>query len=146
MSAKGNVLGLTLVRGPMYPDMLADEGVHDLTYAILPTGGLWWDAEVQAEADLLGRPAPRRARPGGRPRPRAARLGGRAAAPPRAEARAGGRRASCASPRPPGGAGRSACGSRTGSRPRRVDGLERAGRGAADGPLRPFELRSIRLG
>ena len=52
-SAKGNVLTLSLIRGPMYPDMLADEGHHHFTYAIMPHDGRWWSDEVQAEADLL---------------------------------------------------------------------------------------------
>ncbi|HEV7719026.1 MAG TPA: glycoside hydrolase family 38 C-terminal domain-containing protein [Arsenicitalea sp.] len=55
-SAKGNVLTISLVRGPMYPDMLADEGHHHFTYAILPHDGRWWSEEVQAEADLLNDP------------------------------------------------------------------------------------------
>lgn len=55
-AAKGNVLSLSLIRGPMYPDMLADEGKHTFTYAILPTQGRWWDDDVQAEADLLSDP------------------------------------------------------------------------------------------
>jgi alpha-mannosidase len=52
-SAKGSTLTLSLVRGPMYPDMLADEGHHRFTYALLPHDGDWWGAEVQAEAELL---------------------------------------------------------------------------------------------
>ncbi|WP_137149999.1 glycoside hydrolase family 38 C-terminal domain-containing protein [Devosia sp. FKR38] len=52
-SAKGNVMTLSLVRGPMYPDMLADEGHHHFTYAIMPHDGRWWSPEVQSEADLL---------------------------------------------------------------------------------------------
>lgn len=52
-SAKGNVLTLSLIRGPMYPDMLADEGKHRFTYAIMPHDGRWWSPEVQAEADLV---------------------------------------------------------------------------------------------
>jgi alpha-mannosidase len=52
-SAKGNVLTLSLIRGPMYPDMLADEGHHHFTYAVMPHDGRWWSDEVQAEADLL---------------------------------------------------------------------------------------------
>ena len=55
-SAKGNVLTLSLVRGPMYPDMLADEGAHRFTYAILPHDGRWWGPDLQAEADLLNDP------------------------------------------------------------------------------------------
>ena len=55
-SAKGNTLTLSLIRGPMYPDMLADEGRHRFTYAILPHDGCWWSAGVQAEADLVSDP------------------------------------------------------------------------------------------
>ena len=55
-SAKGNVLTLSLLRGPMYPDMLADEGRHSFTYALLPHDGRWWSAAVAAEADLLADP------------------------------------------------------------------------------------------
>ncbi len=55
-SAKGNVLTLSLIRGPMYPDMLADEGSHSFTYALLPHDGRWWSDEVQAEADLVSDP------------------------------------------------------------------------------------------
>ncbi|MGV8856824.1 MAG: alpha-mannosidase, partial [Devosia sp.] len=52
-SAKGNKLTISLVRGPMFPDMLADEGEHHFTYALLPHDGRWWSPEVQAEADLV---------------------------------------------------------------------------------------------
>ncbi|MGJ8583545.1 MAG: alpha-mannosidase [Marinosulfonomonas sp.] len=55
-SAKGNTLTLSLMRGPMYPDMLADEGQHSLTYSIMPHDGRWWSEEVQAEADLINDP------------------------------------------------------------------------------------------
>ncbi len=55
-SAKGNCLTLSLIRGPMYPDMLADEGKHHFVYAILPHDGRWWSEEVQAEADLVATP------------------------------------------------------------------------------------------
>jgi alpha-mannosidase len=55
-SAKGNVLTISLIRGPMYPDMLADEGHHRFTYALLPHDGRWWSAAVQAEAELLSDP------------------------------------------------------------------------------------------
>ncbi len=55
-SAKGNQLSLSLVRGPMYPDMLADEGQHRIRYALLPHDGRWWSAAVQAEADLVNEP------------------------------------------------------------------------------------------
>ena len=55
-SAKGNLLTLSLIRGPMYPDMLADEGHHHFVYAILPHDGRWWSEAVQAEADCLATP------------------------------------------------------------------------------------------
>lgn len=55
-SAKGNVLTISLIRGPMYPDMLADEGHHRFTYALLPHDGRWWAGPVQAEAELLSDP------------------------------------------------------------------------------------------
>jgi alpha-mannosidase len=55
-SAKGNRLTLSLMRGPMYPDMLADEGHHRFTYAILPHDGRWWSEAVQAEADAIANP------------------------------------------------------------------------------------------
>jgi alpha-mannosidase len=55
-SAKGNRLTVSLVRGPMYPDMLADEGEHHFTYSLLPHDGRWWSEMVQAEADLVADP------------------------------------------------------------------------------------------
>ena len=55
-SAKGSTLTISLIRGPMFPDMLADEGHHRFTYALLPHDGRWWSAEVQAEAELLSDP------------------------------------------------------------------------------------------
>lgn len=55
-SAKGNRLTLSLIRGPMYPDMLADEGHHHFVYALLPHDGRWWSEAVQAEADQLASP------------------------------------------------------------------------------------------
>ena len=56
MAAKGNTLTLSLIRGPMYPDMLADEGHHQFTYSLLPHNGQWSCPEVQAEADLINDP------------------------------------------------------------------------------------------
>src|SRR5437868_12174843 len=42
--AKGNVLRLSLLRAPTYPDPHADEGQHDFTYSLYPHGGSWRDA------------------------------------------------------------------------------------------------------
>ena len=42
--AKGNVLRLSLLRSPTYPDPHADEGHHEFTYSLYPHGGGWKDA------------------------------------------------------------------------------------------------------
>jgi alpha-mannosidase len=42
--AKGNVLRLSLLRSPEWPDPHADEGHHEFTYAIYPHAGSWRDA------------------------------------------------------------------------------------------------------
>ncbi len=54
--ALGSELSLTLLRSPILPDRLADEGSHAFTYALLPHTGAWWEAEVLAEAEDLNRP------------------------------------------------------------------------------------------
>ena len=41
--AKGNVLRLSLLRSPEWPDPHADEGHHEFTYALYPHGGSWRD-------------------------------------------------------------------------------------------------------
>lgn len=55
-SAHGNVLGLSLVRGPLYPDPFADEGHHHFTYSLFPHPGDWAEAAVTAEAFALNSP------------------------------------------------------------------------------------------
>jgi len=42
--AKGNVLRLSLLRSPEWPDPHADEGRHEFTYSLYPHGGGWRDA------------------------------------------------------------------------------------------------------
>ena len=42
--AKGNVLRLSLLRSPEWPDPHADEGHHEFTYSLYPHGGSWKDA------------------------------------------------------------------------------------------------------
>ena len=42
--AKGNVLRLSLLRSPVYPDPHADEGHHEFTYSLYPHGGGWKEA------------------------------------------------------------------------------------------------------
>ncbi|WP_062119386.1 alpha-mannosidase [Aureimonas sp. AU40] len=55
-SVKGNVLGLSLVRAPIYPDPLADEGAQSFTYALLPHAGDWREGGVREEALDLNQP------------------------------------------------------------------------------------------
>ncbi|MEO8882664.1 MAG: glycoside hydrolase family 38 C-terminal domain-containing protein, partial [Devosia sp.] len=55
-SAKGNVLGLSLLRSPVYPDPLADEGKQSFTYALMPHAGDWFDGNVREEAEDLNQP------------------------------------------------------------------------------------------
>jgi alpha-mannosidase len=55
-SAKGNVLGISLLRGPLYPDPLADEGGHRFTYSLFPHPGDWTAAGVSREAFALNSP------------------------------------------------------------------------------------------
>lgn len=55
-SAKGNVLGLSLVRSPIYPDPLADEGGQRFTYALYPHAGEWYEGRVREEAEDLNQP------------------------------------------------------------------------------------------
>jgi len=54
--ARGNELGLSLLRSPILPDRLADEGEQSLTYALLPHPGDWVAGGVLAEAEDLNRP------------------------------------------------------------------------------------------
>jgi alpha-mannosidase len=54
--ALGSELGISLLRSPVYPDPLADEGQHEFTYALLPHAGGWHDGGVLAEAQDLNRP------------------------------------------------------------------------------------------
>jgi alpha-mannosidase len=54
--AVGSELGLSLLRSPVWPDPLADEGAHEVTYALLPHGGGWLEGGVLAEAEDLNRP------------------------------------------------------------------------------------------
>lgn len=44
--AKGNVLRLTLLRAPVYPDPDADRGMQEFTYSLYPHAGTWRDAET----------------------------------------------------------------------------------------------------
>jgi alpha-mannosidase len=44
--AKGNVLRLSLLRSPEWPDPHADEGHHQFTYSLYPHAGNWRDAQT----------------------------------------------------------------------------------------------------
>ncbi|MGH2560161.1 MAG: alpha-mannosidase, partial [Thermomicrobiales bacterium] len=54
--AHGNVLTLSLVRGPLYPDPFADEGEHRFTYSLFPHAGDWTASDVVNEAIRLNSP------------------------------------------------------------------------------------------
>jgi alpha-mannosidase len=51
-SAHGNVLGISLLRAPIYPDPYADEGDHEFSYAIYPHSGSWRNGTVQAAEEM----------------------------------------------------------------------------------------------
>jgi alpha-mannosidase len=55
-SARDNVLGLSLVRSPVLPDPLADEGEQRFTYALMPHAGSWREGGVREEAEDLNQP------------------------------------------------------------------------------------------
>jgi alpha-mannosidase len=57
-SVEGNVLGLSLLRSPVFPDPHADEGRQSFTYALLPHEGDWLEGGVLAEAEDLNQPMP----------------------------------------------------------------------------------------
>lgn len=50
-----NVMRLTLLRSPSYPDSLADVGEHHFKYSLLPHSG-GWEQRTQAEAYVLNDP------------------------------------------------------------------------------------------
>lgn len=49
---KDNVMRLTLLRSPEYPDPNADEGEHCFTYSLFPHGGDWTQGTVRAGCEL----------------------------------------------------------------------------------------------
>jgi alpha-mannosidase len=54
--ALGSELGLSLLRSPVWPDPLADEGEQEIVYSLLSHPGGWHDGGVLAEAQDLNRP------------------------------------------------------------------------------------------
>ncbi|WP_428242361.1 alpha-mannosidase [Gynuella sp.] len=55
-SIRNNVLALSLLRSPIYPDPLADEGEQQFTYALYPHSDEWYRGGVREEAEALNRP------------------------------------------------------------------------------------------
>ena len=55
-NVKGNLLGMSLLRSPIYPDPLADEGTQSFAYALLPHAGDWHEGGVREEAEDLNQP------------------------------------------------------------------------------------------
>ena len=56
MSAHGSTMRITLLRAPTDPDPEADQGEHEIRYAILPHRGGWQDAGVVAQARTFAEP------------------------------------------------------------------------------------------
>ena len=52
----GGDIGISLLRSPVFPDLLADEGAQSFSYALLPHGGDWLAGGVLAEAEDLNQP------------------------------------------------------------------------------------------
>ena len=55
-SIEHDLLGLTLLRASVFPDPTADRGQHRLQWSLMPHGGDWRAAGVDAEAEALVRP------------------------------------------------------------------------------------------
>ena len=55
-SATDDALRLSLLRSPTDPDPEADQGEHELVFALLPHRGDWRDAGVARAATALGSP------------------------------------------------------------------------------------------
>jgi alpha-mannosidase len=51
-SVDGNIVGISLLRSPIYPDPYADEGDHEFVYAIYPHRGDWRTGTVRAANEL----------------------------------------------------------------------------------------------
>ncbi len=51
--AKANVLRLSLLRSPEWPDPHADEGHHEFTYSLYPHAGTWRDAQTVRRGNEL---------------------------------------------------------------------------------------------
>jgi alpha-mannosidase len=47
-NVQGNVLGISLLRSPIYPDPYADEGEHEFIYGIYPHQGTWRNGTIRS--------------------------------------------------------------------------------------------------
>ena len=56
MSCHGSTLRITLLRAPTDPDPEADQGAHEIRYAILPHAGGWQEGGVVAQARAFAEP------------------------------------------------------------------------------------------
>ena len=54
--AKGNVLRLSLLRSPVWPDPEADQGLHEFTYSLYPHALFWGDADTMHQGYELNTP------------------------------------------------------------------------------------------
>lgn len=55
-SIKDHTMRLSLIKSAISPDYLADQGIHQFTYALLPHAGTWIEANTVAEAWDLNSP------------------------------------------------------------------------------------------
>jgi alpha-mannosidase len=55
-SLHGDTLGLSLLKGAIFPDLNADRGLHRFTYSLLPHAGDWRTAQVVRRAYELNVP------------------------------------------------------------------------------------------
>lgn len=55
-SVHGGTMGISLVRGSLFPDPFADEGEHHFTYSLFPHLGNWTEGGVTEEARALNSP------------------------------------------------------------------------------------------
>lgn len=56
VSVHENIIGMSLLRAPTYPDKTADLGEHEFTYALMPHTGDFCEAGVREAAASLNRP------------------------------------------------------------------------------------------
>jgi alpha-mannosidase len=54
--AKGNVIRLSLLRAPTWPDPTADQGFHTFTYSLYPHAGTWREADTMRQGYDLNTP------------------------------------------------------------------------------------------